>query len=224
MNGRQTPGTPESGAQDVQRFEMGRAAGHYRQQTSASVDRITITTGNSPWLGIRCLTCNQTFRRGDRVLLNPPHSTQHLDPNLQCASNIPNPGEERRDSLRAAATAPVVAAALSADDAAQFTAGLLDTWPPINRALVIILTERNWQVTKPSSGPASPVCPGCGHTFRAGDTVIICPCAEAPDDMRYASCQLAVHRDPAAGLACWDDWCPDGRLKRCPRTYEKLPD
>jgi len=227
MNGNEQPRAQDGGG-DVPQFEKGRAAGQYRQPTGASADGITITTGNSPWLGIRCLTCNQTFRRGDLVLLSPDRGPQHLDPSLQCASGTPGDGAEAPagavDGPAAATTPAAPGDSLAAADSARFTVGLLRAWPPINGAPVYQLTAENWQVTRPNSGPASPVCPGCGHTFRAGDAVIICPCAEAPDDVRYASCQLAVHRDPAAGLACWDDWCPGGRLKRCPRTYEKLPD
>src|SRR5262249_19722916 len=155
----------------------------------------------------RCATCNQTFRRGDRVRADPDRGVQHLDPGLHCASDIPGPGDEMAGATDVANTATSSAnPAPAGQDIHQFTAGLLAAWPPPNGAPVVTLTERYWQVTRPNSGPASPACPGCGHTFRAGDAVIICPCAESPDDERYASCQLAVHRDPAAGLACWDDW------------------
>lgn len=210
------PGTRALGEGDAQRFEEGRAAGQYAQPASAATEGVMITTGNSPWLGIRCLTCNQTFRRGDRVRVSPDQGTQHLELSLHCAPEMPGDGPGTAEGADAAAAA--------AEAARRFTAGLLHEWPPINNAPVITLAESDWQVTKPNSGPASPVCPGCGHTFRAGDAVIICPCAETPDDVRYRSCQLAVHRDPAAGLACWDDWCPGGQLKRCPRTHEKLPE
>jgi hypothetical protein len=220
MNANQRPGTARRGEGDAQAFEEGRAAGQYSQPTSASAEGITITTGNSPWLGMRCLTCNQTFRRGDRVRVSHEHGTQHLDLDLHCARDVPHAGPEAPEG--AGAAAPAVTAV--AEDRRGFAAGLLHEWPPLNDAMVVTLVESNWQVTKPNSGPASPVCPGCGHTFRAGDAVIICPCAETPADVDYRICQLAVHRDPAAGLACWDDWCPSGRLKRCPRTHEKLPE
>ena len=203
------PGGPDDDADDVRQFELGSNAGQYPKPASAEEEGITITTGNSPWLGIRCGTCNQTFRRGDRVRLDQVRGIQHLAPGLLCARDVSDDSAD---------------AAPRGRDIEQFTAGLLTEWPPLNGAPVRALTERDWQVTRPSSGPASPVCPGCGHTFRVGDAVIICPCAVTPDDERHASCQLAVHRDPASGLACWDDWRPAGRLIRCPRTYEKLPD
>jgi hypothetical protein len=202
-------GAPDGGPADMRRFELGRADGQFPKPASVTEDGTTVTTGTSPWLGIRCRTCNQTFRRGDRVRQDPVHGIQHLVPGLRCALDA-------RDDPAGGAPA--------GRDTERFTAGLLAEWAPVNGAPVRALTERDWQVTRPSSGPASPVCPGCGHTFRVGDAVIICPCAVSPDDERLASCNLAVHRDPAAGLACWDDWRPSGRLVRCPRTYEKLPD
>ena len=219
---------PRGGADDAQQFEQGCEAGQYPRPATASVDGATLTIGTSPWLGMRCGTCNQTFRRGDQVWANPDRGIQHLVPALHCASARPGLGggadEADGDAVPTGAIVSPAAAASVSYDAEQFTAGLLREWPPLNGAPVTTLTQRDWQVTRPGSGPASVVCPGCGHTFRAGDTVIICPCAESEDDERYASCQLAVHRDPAAGLACWDDWRPDARLIRCPRTHEKLPD
>jgi hypothetical protein len=202
------PGGQDGGAGDVRLFERGRTEGQYPKPAGVKEDGSTITTGTSPWLGIRCRSCNQTFRRGDRVRLDPVHGMQHLVPGLRCAS-------EMRDDATGGAP--------GGRATEEFTAGLAAEWPPVNGAPVRALTEQDWQVTQPGSGPASAVCPGCGHTFRAGDTVIICPCAVEPDDERRRSCELAVHRDPAAGLACWDDWRPSGRLLRCPRTYEKLP-
>jgi hypothetical protein len=197
----------------ISRFEFGVTAGQFPQPAEAPAGGEVITAGSSQWLGIRCRTCNQTFRRGDRVLLSGPGMVTHLDPRLNCAvppSDEAVPDEAGQDEAAGSQTR-------------RFTAGLLAAWPPRGDVLPVTLSERDWQVTRPRSGPASPVCPGCGHTFRAGDAVIICPCGRATADGRPA-CGLAVHRDPAIGLACWDDWRPDGRLPRCPRTHEKLPD
>lgn len=213
------PGAIGGRADDLARFELGVNAGQYPQPANARTDGATVTTGTSPWLGIRCRTCNQTFRRGDQVRMSPTQGIQHLDPTLQCAP--PGPASVC-DGSGADSGSSAVAPASS--DAELFTSGLLDSWPPLNDAPVVRLTDRHWQVTRPTSGPASVVCPGCGHTFRVGDMVIICPCAESPDDERRAICGLPVHRDPAAGLACWDYWRPDGRLIRCPRTHKKLVD
>jgi len=198
----------DTGITQAQRFESGLAAGENPQPADVPAGGDMITTGSSRWLGMRCRTCNQTFRRGDRVRQDASAGIQHLNPALRCAS-------------RAGGSAGQLEAG---HDTERFTRGLLGAWPPLNGAPVVTLTAGNWQVTTPSSGPASPVCPGCGHTFRAGDTVIICPCAIEPGDGRRRFCGLPVHRDPVAGLACWDDWRPDGKLVRCPRTHDMLPD
>jgi hypothetical protein len=171
----------------------------------------TLTTASSRWLGIRCGKCQQTFRRGDMVLAGAGLETiRHLDPRLRCGPDGPGPA------------GGVTSADAPARDTEDFVRGLLDEWPPITRVPVYQLTEDDWQVTGPHSGPDSPACRGCGHTFRPGDYVIICPCAGADDDPRRGYCQIAVHRDPGRGLSCWDDWAPSGRLPRCPRTLNKV--
>jgi len=187
-------------------FEAGVEAGKFPRVPVDSAGR-TLTTGSSHWLGMRCTTCHHTFRRGDLVLVGADlAATRHLDPSLRCGS--PEPADEDQ----------VVA---SAEEPGGFVAGLLAAWPPITGVPVYELTAGHWQVTGPRSGPGSPTCRGCGHTFRPGDHVIICPCAGPENDPRRAYCQTAVHRDPARGLCCWDDWAPSGRLTRCPRTLEK---
>ena len=205
-------------------FERGIEAGQFplpEIQEGTGAD--TITTGKSRWLGTRCTTCNQTFRPGDRVRVWADRTVSHLDPALGCRREAA-PAEDREPE-EMADEAPAVAAeppgpAGPPDGTDLFAEGLHIAWPPVNNVLVFRLTHRNWQVTTPGGGPTSPVCPGCGHTFRAGNMVIICPCADAGDDPRRQFCQLAVHRDPARGLCCWDDWAPTGELRRCPRTFD----
>jgi hypothetical protein len=177
-----------------------------------------VTDGKSRWLGIRCSTCNQTFRPGDRVRLRPDGTVGHLDPALD-----PSPAgsaDEERPPPGDGEAMP--AAAQERANSGGFSDGLLEAWPPPGRVPVFQLGPAHGQVTTPRSGPASPTCPGCGHTFRTGDMVIICPCAGPDGDPRRAYCQITVHRDPARGLSCWDEWAPDGRLKRCPRTFEQV--
>src|SRR5262249_22320707 len=110
------------------------------------------------------------------------------------------------------------------DPLLEFTTGLLDACPPVNGAPVVVLAAGDWPVTRPASGPTSPTCPGCGHTFRDRDAVSTCPRADPADDPWRVFCHITVHVAAAAGLTCWDDWCPDGRLVRSPRAYEKLPE
>jgi hypothetical protein len=192
-------------------FEAGVEAGQF-PRAPEDADGRTLTTGSSRWLGLRCASCKHTFRRGDLVLVGADlASIRHLDPQLRC-------GSVGRD-----AGADLASGDQGATDADDFVDGLLDEWPTITEVPVYELTFDGWHVTGPHSGPDSPICRGCGHTFRAGDHVIICPCAGAEDDLRREYCQIAVHRDPARGLSCWDEWAPAGRLKRCPRTLNRVP-
>jgi hypothetical protein len=188
----------------VEGFESGRRAG----RTPAGVGRSSgefLTTTTSPWLGLRCRTCAHTFRRGDRVFVTDDGLVEHVDPRLRCHGH-PDPAAGREPALRVR----------------DFNQGLLDAWPPVNDTPVLVLEAADWQVARRSLGVSAALCPGCGHTFRAGDMVILCPCSAVDPSLLGGGCQLPIHRDPSAGLTCWDDWRPDGTLVRCPRTHEKL--
>jgi hypothetical protein len=203
-------GTPRS-------FSAGIEAGLFPRPAEKTIG-VGLTTGSSHWLGDRCARCGHTFRRGDQVRVTADGSVLHLHPALDCGQLAEVQGGEAGTADDAHRRGP-----RGPESVLAFTASLLAAWPPTNGAPVVILSAGDWQVTRPTSGPSSPTCPVCGHTFRAGDAVILCPCSDREDDPRRSFCQLPVHRDPAAGLTCWDDWCPDGRLVRCPRTHEKLP-
>lgn len=161
-----------------------------------------LTTRTSSWWNFRrCKTCGHTFRRGDRVLIDAKARTvAHLMPGLACGP-VPD------DAATSAGT-----------DREEFTAGLLGTWPP--NVPVTRIEADDWRVPQPGSGTRAPDCKYCGHTFRSGEYVVICPCrafrGEAP------ACGTAVHRDPAAGLPCWDKWQPAGELTVCPTTTARL--
>jgi hypothetical protein len=166
---------------------------------------VATTRSSSWWNHRRCKTCGHTFRRGDRALVDPiARTAKHLVPGLKCGTE-PGAGGERN-------TAGVV------DDRAEFAAGLLETWPAT--APVTMLTPGDYRIPRPGSPQQAPTCLYCGHTFRAGEYVVVCPCrvprGEAP------ACGMAVHRDPAAGLACWEIWQPAGKLIVCPMTTAKL--
>lgn len=163
-------------------------------------DGIVITRSWSWWSGTACRTCGHTFRRGDRVLVaNSRHTVQHLVPGVRCGTD-PEPGADTGTSERD-----------------ELAGGLLATWPvsaPVTR-----LAPDDWRIPR-SVSPAGfrpPVCLYCGHTFRAGEYVVICPCTPY-----RPACGAAVHRDPAAGLPCWDRWHPEGELLVCPITLGKL--
>jgi hypothetical protein len=169
---------------------------------------VVITRSSSWWNYRRCTTCGQTFRRGDRVLVDSVRRTvQHLVPGLACGSD---PG-------LVCGSDPGLVAMAGADRNA-FTVGLLRTWPPA--VPVTRIKAGDWRIPRPGSTRPAPKCLYCGHTFRDGEYVVVCPCQS--DQGRPPACGAAVHRDPAAGLPCWDNWQPGGRLVICPTTTAKL--
>ncbi|WP_261567253.1 hypothetical protein [Frankia gtarii] len=94
----------------------------------------------------------------------------------------------------------------------------------IDEALAPTLAGSDWQVDGPVVTASASWwnhlrCETCGHTFRAGEHVVVCPCGRHP-----TTCIAAVHRDPAAGVTCWDGWRPDGVLTRCPVSLTPLLD
>ena len=154
------------------------------------------TRSSSWWNYLRCQTCGHTFRRGDLVHVDAAARTvRHLTPGLACGVD-PGP------------------AAATGGDRDEFSAGLLAFWP--STAPVTRIEAGDWRLPRPRSPWRAPTCLYCGHTFRAGEYVVICPCQA--DQRRPAACGTAVHRDPAAGLPCWDNWQPSGRLNICPMT------
>jgi hypothetical protein len=210
-------------------FQRGLDAGLHPQIRS-SPDGVTVITGTSRWLGRRCPYCDHTFRRGDAVHVGPGRNDiRHLDPALRCGSAVGGgQGHEADDpdahdvAGRGGNAGPTTSGSAGSPVVGELVAGILTAWPPVGDVPVYRLAEGDVQLTQPGSGPTSMECPGCGHTFRPGDHVIVCPCAQGPDDVRRSYCRLSVHRDPARGLNCWDDWCPTGRPHRCPRTIEVL--
>jgi hypothetical protein len=188
-------------------FALGAAEG-VEQRASFGKDAtsgVTITRSSSWWNHRRCKTCGHTFRRGDRALVDPIERTaQHLVPGLVCGTD-PEPAAAQD-------------AATTGQERAEFAAGLLTTWQPTVR--LTLLKPGDFRIPRPGSTVQAPTCLYCGHTFRAGEYVVVCPCRTAVG--APAACDLAVHRDPAAGLACWETWQPGGELIVCPLTTAKL--
>ncbi|MFI0980889.1 hypothetical protein ACH4SP_28260 [Streptomyces sp. NPDC021093] len=192
-------GTDGTDADEARAFEVGMAAGLDPQEETGRTGESAVTHISSPWNHRLCTTCRHSFRRGDPVHLGD--DVAHLDPALECA------GSTSADPTSTSAAAPT-----GSSESAAFAAGVLATWPPVDGVPVVPLGTGDWQVADPVvHGARPPRCLYCAHTFRTGEHVVLCPCA--PD---RPVCGAAVHRDPAAGLVCWESWRPEGRLAVCP--------
>jgi hypothetical protein len=164
----------------------------------AGGDGVRTTSPTSWWNHGFCGTCGHSFRRGDRVLVDQRARTvKHLVPNLTCGT-VPGDPEPA-----------------DGDELAEFASGLLSTWPAGVPVIRLTATDpripRGPRVTKP------PVCLYCGHSFRPGEYVVVCPCSR--DD---PVCGTAIHRDPAIGLICWEQWRPSGGVTICPVTRARV--
>ena len=172
----------------------------------------TVTLLSSWWNHLRCTGCGHTFRRGDRVRVSQRTRTVvHLTPGLDCGAST---GTE--------------AAASTSTDIAAFREGLLSAWPAPEGARITQLRAGDWRIPDgPHDVRDTNVCLHCGHTFRAGEYVVVCPCRPAlpllpGGTSRSAACGRVVHRDPAIGLSCWESWRPDGSVTVCPVTQTKI--
>ena len=156
------------------------------------------TTLRSPWLHDRCPHCGHSFRPGDRVLRFVGGRVLHDTPGLACAR----------------ATAPDAADSGLAE---AFYAGLAESWPAADGREVSRLLPGDPLLAPPRPGLPRLGCHVCGHTFRAQDAVIRCPCGLDP-----ARCRVAIHRDPAQQLRCWDSWVTAAALDFCPATGRRV--
>ncbi|HUC23609.1 MAG TPA: hypothetical protein VMA73_12950 [Streptosporangiaceae bacterium] len=171
----------------------------------AGADGVAVTSLSSWWNHLRCRRCGHTFRRRDRVQVNQRDRTVvHLEPGLGCAGPADAAGEQ--------------------EEISQFRLGLLEAWPSEPGLRVRQLAASDWRIPRgPDDSRDSNVCLHCGHTFRAGEHVIVCPCRSVLQIARSGrvtepACGRAVHRDPTLGLSCWESWRPDGTVPVCPVT------
>jgi hypothetical protein len=187
---------------EIDEFERGQAASFDPQPVGLAVEESgeAVTSGTSRWHTRICTTCGHTFRRGDRVLVDPvTREVRHLDPELRCA----------------VADAPD--AAEPGTDVREFSAGLLAAWPVAGDVPVVRSDDLPELLDPPVAGFRRSCCLFCAHTFRPGEMVIVCPCR--PLERR---CVRAVHRDPARGLVCWESWRPDARIAVCPVMLTRM--
>lgn len=185
-------------ARDVgSEFLAGMMAARDPENRATAAGGTATTTARSPWYRDCCPVCRHTFRRGDEVLVEKGGSrVVHASAELPCARGPSRSGP--------ASPRPVDA----------FFRGLDASWPPPDR--VIRLGPGHELLAEPPAGCRRRSCAYCGHTFRRGDTVIVCPCYPPP-----GGCSAAVHRDPQKGLHCWEELYPEGEAaaggpRRCP--------
>lgn len=226
---------------EVRDLLLGQEAGLDPPLAGSTADGVALTHVSSPWHYRICAVCGHSFRRGDRVHVEDDgRRVVHLAPELSCASTPPaatphaphgdrdgdrdgdgdgnGDGSEDRgqDEARPGAQHGARAQAQPAEHA-DLVSGLMEAWPPGPGARIRQLSPDDWRVDRRHRpGERPPACLYCGHTFRAGEFVVCCPCGREPE------CGAAVHRDPAAGLPCWERWRPRGRTDLCPVTLERV--
>jgi hypothetical protein len=178
-------------------------------------DGRAVTSPSSLWNHWRCRSCGHSFRRGDAVLVTgtTPDDVVHADPVLDRRAPGQAAGHGGDD---APGDTPASRPGAAASDAVAFSSGLLHAFPVAGGIPVHLVDPADWRVPRSAEDP-SPTCLYCGHTFRAGEYIVVCPCR--PDKPR---CGSAVHRDPAAGLSCWETWRPDSSLNVCPVTLSRV--
>ncbi len=195
-------------SEEIAEFDRGEQDGRTPRAAADEfgADGHAVTQALSPWMYLECRTCRQTFRRGDRVVRDrATGEVGHVDPALRCAV-VP----AKTDTVTAAGEA----------DTLRFTNGLLDAWPTAGRVPVTVLAADAVQVPRRAGGHRRPLlCQGCGHTFRVGESVVVCLCRP----QRPGSCITAIHRDPGAGLTCWETTHPTGSVDVCPWQLTRVP-
>lgn len=157
-----------------------------------------ITTLYSPWLHKLCPVCKHSFRLDDEAVLSSNGIARHNTLLLPCAG-----GATDGPPQTSAATA--------------FFRGLDAAWPPPQNLPLRRLEEGDPLLALPPAGLRRHKCAVCGHTLRLHDVVVICPCQP-----QNPLCQIAIHRDPAHNLSCWEEWKPDAYDLYCPATSRKI--
>jgi hypothetical protein len=163
-----------------------------------------VTHAFSWWNTATCTGCGHTFRRGDRVRVDPVRRVVgHLDAALGCLISpvaTDRPGGD-------GGTGPV----------RDFVAGVLAEFPLPPDLLATLTDDVRGLLAPPDRGFGRNACLVCGHTFRSGEFVIVCPCRPAG-----RRCRAAVHRDPIRGLVCRENWRAGTDVRTCPITLQKV--
>lgn len=184
------------------RMEAGIAAGQdpntaevFRPQPEKAL-RHAVTTTRSRWIHRRCPTCAHTFRLGDRVAVAGDGGVMHDMPGLDCTT-LEGAGSMADSGLN--------------EEQIQLYQGLIEAWPMQKKLVPKRLSGDHFLLAPPRGNIPRRSCRVCGHTFRAGDLVVICPChPENPEN-----CMAAVHRDLRNRLHCWDEWAKGPMQEQC---------
>jgi len=165
------------------------------------------TEKQSYWFADTCPECRHTFREGDLVQIAPDGIVRHQDPVLGCPIETKPSGTPSNTGI-----------------VFEFLCGALSLWPTVERQYMLALDENHplskSLVAMPAHHFRRPRCVVCGNTLRAGEIVLICPCAA--HEHRPPRCQIAVHHDPLHGIYCYGDWHPEQYNLRCPATLRKI--
>jgi len=185
----------------VSAFFRGVAAGQDPATAAALQGGRADTNLRSPWLQRRCVRCGHTFRLKDVVEPHPTGGFVHAAGTVICSE--PGAPAPAADALREA-----------------FQAGVRSGSPPPPDLPVVSLGPGHPLLDPPTPAFRRKACSICGHTFRPGDQVVICPCNP---DQPVGGCAAGVHRDPVRQLFCWDEWSRSKIGGYCPVTSRKLP-
>ena len=159
------------------------AAVHLESNSDDSQQR-TVTRLRSRWLHKLCKVCGHTFRPGDEVRILANNDVVHDRIGLRCGEYADNAASD-------------VGIAKTLD----FYRGIAEAWPMPDDVPVVRLDADHWLLAPPRDGLRRPVCRVCGHSFRALDHVVLCPCHPI-----NPQCRVAIHRDLFQQMHCYDEW------------------
>ena len=174
----------------LEQFESGLSAGldpdNQQKSSNENSPAQHVTTLRSRWLHRRCSICGHSFRLGDEISVQIDGNVVHDMAGLRCAGGS--------DGV-----------ANNSDNKLAFFRGLDEAWCAPAGTCIERLDENHYLLAYTRNGRIRPSCRICGHTFRPGDLVVICPCRPSLK-VEGRKCIAAVHRDTMNQLHCLDDW------------------
>ncbi len=212
---READRNPSSLARDeaeVAAFEVGLAQGRDPLRNESGVEG-EVTTRYSTWYSRACCpVTGHNFREGDRVAFGADGSVELLLPDVlpldaDCAAYLKGLETtyfaQRGDKQPGGHNTRDLDTIILEPDLDQ---------PGVPREFI----QRLLRAPIPRAQVGRRTCYICTRTLRQGEKVVVCPCP-------IKQCHLVVHRDPARGLNCLDDFFPDGVVRSCLATSQDLP-